>query len=106
LIHTTVEKEGRPMTTISLDAYEEAERRLARVEGRRGIVVHGIITAVVSVALILVNVFVAPGFPWSAFAVGGMLIGLGFHYYFGWLHVEENLTDHQRSVELRAGAIR
>ena len=93
------------MTTISLDAYEQAERRLATVEGRRGVIVHGIITAVVSVALILVNVFVAPEFPWSAFAVVGMSIGLGFHYYFGWLHVEDNLTDHQRSVELRAGMI-
>ena len=45
------------MTTVSLNAYEEAERTLARVEARRGITVHGVITAVVSVALILINVF-------------------------------------------------
>jgi len=90
------------MTTTSLNAYEAAERTLARIEARRAIAVHGIVTALVSVALILVNVLVAPAFPWSAFAVGGMLIGFGFHYYFGWLHVEDNLKEHQHSVELRA----
>lgn len=92
------------MTTISLQAYEDAERTLARNEGRRAIVVHGVITAVVSVALILVNALVAPAFPWSAFAVGGMLIGFGCHYYFGWLRGEENLKEHQRFVERRAGS--
>jgi len=91
------------MTTISLQTYEDAERTLARDEGRRGIVVHGIITAVVSVALILINVLIAPAFPWSAFAVGGMAIGFGCHYYFGWVRGDDNLTEHQRSVELRAG---
>ena len=90
------------MRTVSLNEYEEAERTLARIEARRGIIIHGVITALVSVALVLVNVFVAPEFPWSAFAVGGMLVGLGFHYYFGWLHMEDNLKAHQRSVELQA----
>ena len=90
------------MTTTSLNAYEAAERTLARREARRAIAVHGIVTALVSVALIIVNVLVAPAFPWSAFAVGGMSIGFGFHYYFGWLHVEDNLKEHQHSVELRA----
>lgn len=90
------------MTTISLNAYEDAERTLAKAEGRRGVTVHAIITAVVSIALIVVNVLVAPEFPWSAFAVAGMLMGLGFHYYFGLLHVERNVAEHQSRVELRA----
>jgi hypothetical protein len=51
----------------------------------------------------LINVLVAPAFPWSAFAVGGMAIGFGCHYYFGWLRGADNLKQHQRSVELRAG---
>jgi hypothetical protein len=93
------------MTTISLNAYEDAERMLARTEGRRGVIVHAIITAIVSVVLIVINVFAAPEFPWSAFAVGGMLIGLGFHYYFGLLHVEQNVIAHQERVELRAQRI-
>ncbi len=90
------------MTSISLNAYEDAERTLARIEARPGIIVHGVITAVISVGLIIVNVLVAPAFPWSTFAVGGMLIGFGVHYYFGWLHAEDNLREHQHSVELRA----
>jgi hypothetical protein len=94
------------MTTISLNTYEEAERTLARIEARRGITVHGFVTVLVAVALVLVNVFVAPAFPWSVFAVGGLLVGFGFHFYFGWLHVEDNLTEHQRSVELQAAAVR
>jgi hypothetical protein len=92
------------MSTISLNAYEEAERTLARIEARRGITVHGFVTVLVAIALILVNVFVAPAFPWSAFAVGGLLVGFGFHFYFGWLQLEDNLAEHQRSVELHAVA--
>jgi 2TM domain len=90
------------VASITLNQYEEAERSLAKVEARRGVTVHGIITAIVSVALILVNVLVVPEFPWSAFAVAGMLLGLGFHYYFGFLRVEENTAEHQHMVELRA----
>jgi 2TM domain len=90
------------VASITLNQYEEAERSLAKVEARRGVTVHGIITAVVSVSLIVVNVLVAPAFPWSAFAAAGMLLGLGFHYYFGLVRVEENTAEHQRVVELRA----
>jgi 2TM domain-containing protein len=93
------------MTTISLDAYEDAERMLAKTEGRRGVIVHAMITVIVSIALIVVNVFLAPEFPWSAFAVAGMLTGLGFHYYFGVLHVEQNVIEHQQRVEVRAQRI-
>jgi hypothetical protein len=89
------------VTTISLDAFEQAERELARVDARRGITVHAIITAVVSIALIAINVFVAPAFPWSAFAVAGMGAGLAFHYYFGFRRVDEHVLEHQRAVELR-----
>jgi len=93
------------MANISLNAYEDAERRLAKPDARRGITVHALITAFVSVALIMVNVLVAPGFPWSAFAVAGMVAGLGFHYYFGFLRVEENVTEHQHRVELEARTV-
>ena len=90
------------MTTISLDTYEEAERNLAWVEARRGVTVHAIITVVVSVVVIAINVLAAPAFPWSVFAVAGMALGLGFHYYYGFRHVDENVTEHQQTVELHA----
>jgi hypothetical protein len=51
-------------------------------------------------------VFLAPAFPWSAFAVTGLLVGFGFHYYFGWMHADDNLMEHQLSVEHRAAAVR
>ena len=60
------------MANISLNAYEDAERRLAKPDARRGITVHALITAFVSVALIMVNVLVARGYwltycsSWSA----------------------------------------
>jgi hypothetical protein len=97
-------REVDQVASITLNQYEEAERSLAKVEAGRGVTVHGIITAVVSVALIVVNVLVAPAFPWSAFAVAGMLLGLVFHYYFGLVRVEENTAEHQRMVEVRAQA--
>ena len=93
------------MTTISLDAYEAAERSLAKPEARRAVTVHAVITALVSIALIAVNVSVAPAFPWSAFAVAGMALGLGFHYYFGFRRVDQNVREHQHTVELRARGI-
>ena len=94
------------MASISLDAYEQAERTLAEVEARRGITVHAIITLIVSIALIAVNVFFADEFPWSAFAVAGMLIGLGFHYYYGFLHARGNVEAHQRQIEAEAQGLR
>jgi hypothetical protein len=94
------------MATVSLNAYEEAERTLARIEARRGITVHAVITLIVSIVLVAVNVFFASEFPWSAFAVAGMTLGLGFHYYFGFLRVGDTTAAHQRKVERMAVGIR
>ena len=99
------------MASISLNAYEQAERTLGEVEARRGITVHAVITLIVSIALIAVNawavnVFFATEFPWSAFAVTGMLIGLGFHYYYGFLHARQNVEAHQRQIEAMAQGLR
>jgi hypothetical protein len=94
------------MATISLNQYEDAERSLARIEARRAVRAHAIIAVVVSIALIAVNILVAPVFPWSAFAVAGMGVGLAFHYFAGFLHVEEHLQAHQQQVELRAQGVR
>ncbi len=92
------------MATISLMAYENAERSLAKVEARRGVTVHAVVTAAIAVILIAVNVLVTSSFPWSAFAVVGMGVGLVFHYYFGFVRIDENVEVHQRRVEQLAEA--
>ena len=56
---------------------------MAHDEGRRGFTIHAIVTLIVWAIVISINVFLADAFPWSAFVVAGMSIGLGVHYIFG-----------------------
>jgi 2TM domain len=86
-------------TPLTVMQYEEAERDVSRIEARRGLIIHAVITVLVWVILIPVNVFVAPEFPWSAFAVAGMAIGLGIHYLFAVRLLEHSIRAHQRDVE-------
>jgi hypothetical protein len=65
---------------IELNEYLRAEREHEARQARIGLRVHAIITALVCAALIIVNIVVAPEFPWSAIVVAGMGIGLGFHF--------------------------
>jgi hypothetical protein len=64
--------------------------------------VHGIITVLVSALLIVINLTVADEFPGSAFAVGGMTIGLAAHWWFGYLQLDTELATRQHKVEERA----
>ena len=93
------------MSTVTLERYEEAERELAHEEARVGVTVHGIISAVVSVALVVINITVAAEFPWSAFAVGGMVIGFAAHWWFGFHKLDSQLTSEQHRVEARAAQL-
>lgn len=90
---------------ITLERYEQAERDLAHDEARIGLTVHGIITALVSVGLVIINVTVAAEFPWSAFAVAGMVIGFAAHWWFGLHKLDVQLTGQQRKVEARAARL-
>ena len=63
-----------------------------------GLTVHGLITLLVGAGLTFINVTLAPEFPWSAFAVGGMLIGLLAHYWFGYVKLDDQLTRQQQEV--------
>jgi len=90
---------------ITVTDYEEAERLMAAAEARRGILVHATITLLVAVALVVVNVVVAPQFPWSPFPVVGMSIGLLAHYVFGVRRLEPSMREHQRAVERRAAEL-
>jgi hypothetical protein len=87
------------MMDVTLSQYESAEKQVAGVEARRGMAIHTIITLIVCATLILINVLVAPEFPWSVFAVAGMLIGLGAHYVFGVRWLGQSVEAHQRKVE-------
>lgn len=87
--------------TVTLEQYEQAEREVTMHEARIGLVVHTIVTAVVWAVLIPINVIVAPEFPWSAFVVGGMSIGLFFHW-FGYRRTEADLRRRQERIENRA----
>lgn len=87
------------MTTLNMPEYQEAERALAHEEGRRGFIIHTVITLIVWAIVIPINVFLADEFPWSAFVVAGMSIGLAIHYVFGVRLADRSLGTHQRAVE-------
>jgi hypothetical protein len=90
------------MSNLTLSAYQEAEAKAAHEEAGRGFTVHLVVTLLVWVGLIAVNVFVASEFPWSVFPIVGMSIGLLAHWYFGVLHGDRSVREHQREIERRA----
>ena len=92
--------------TITLQDYEQAERVLSHEGARAGLVVHAVVTVLVSAVLIVINFAFADDFPWSAFAVGGMTIGLLAHWWFGYRNLETELTARQHKVEERAAHLR
>lgn len=87
---------------ITLQDYEAAERTMAHETATTGLTVHAVITLLVSAALIVINFTLATEFPWSAFAVGGLLIGLLAHWWFGFVKLDQQLTAHQQQTEARA----
>lgn len=91
---------------VTLDDYEKAQRAMAQEGATTGVVVHGIFTLLVSAALIIINILLAPGFPWSAFAVGGMVLGLLAHGWFGYVKLDDQLTKQQQETEARAAQMR
>jgi 2TM domain len=95
-----------PASTITLQDYEQAERVMAHEGARVGVIMHGIITVLVSALLLVLNLTVAQGFPWSAFAIAGMAIGLGTHWWFGYRNLDMHLTAQQRKTEARAAQLR
>ena len=90
------------MSEVTLELYKAQERNMAALEARRGVQIHAVVTVVVVLALVAVNVFVAPEFPWSVFPALGMSIGLWFHWHFGVRRGEEFMRHHQEHVEQKA----
>ena len=91
---------------VTLHDYEAAERAMAHESATVGLTVHGLISLLVGAGLTFINVTLAPEFPWSAFAVGGMLIGLLAHYWFGYVKLDDQLTRQQQEVETRGAQLR
>ena len=91
---------------ITLHEYETAQRTKAHESATTGLAVHAVITLLVSAGLIIINITLAPEFPWSAFAVGGMLIGLLAHWWFGYVKLDDQLTRQQQETEARAAQMR
>lgn len=91
---------------ITLQDYERAERAMAHEEARVGITVHGIVTIAVSVLFLVLNLTVAQGFPWAAFAIAGMVIGFGTHWWFGYRNLDAHLAAQQQKTEARAAHLR
>jgi hypothetical protein len=87
---------------ITLHDYEAAERSMAHETALSGLTVHSIITLVVAAALIVINTTLAPEFPWSAFAIGGMLLGLLAHWWFGFVKLDDAITRQQQKAEAYA----
>jgi hypothetical protein len=92
--------------TTTLQNYQQAERAIAHEGARRGLIVHGIVTGLVSALLIVINITVADAFPWSVFAVGGMTIGLLAHGWLGYRKLETEMTARQLEIEERAAHLR
>ena len=91
---------------ITLEQYERAELAMERESARTGVLVHAIVTVLVAIGLVLINVLLAPEFPWSAFAVAGMGIGLAAHWWFGYRKLGAQVTAKQRAIEARAATVR
>ena len=83
---------------LSLEEYKRGELELAIQESRRGLLVHILIAVIVIAALIVINVLLAPEFPWSIFPVIGMSLGVAFHYL-GIRHVTRDVHRHQSDIE-------
>jgi 2TM domain len=91
---------------ITLHDYEAAERSMAHETAMSGLTVHTIITLVVAAGLIVINITLAPEFPWSAFAICGMLIGLLAHWWFGFVKLDDDISRQQQKTEAYAANLR
>ena len=92
------------MPSLTLAAYQDAERAVALEEGRRGFAVHLVITCLVVLGLVVLNITIADEFAWSIFPAIGMSIGLFAHWYFGVARADDVVRRHQDEIEHRAAA--
>jgi hypothetical protein len=93
--HTELVDAWRLRLTTSTQPEDEITAPLVQVEADSGVV------TVVRLGLVLVNVFVARGFPWAIIPTLGMSIGVWFHWDFGVRHGDALIRRHRRTSSER-----
>jgi 2TM domain len=90
------------MSTLSVEKYKKAYRRLMEKKAKTGFKVHAIVYGVVNAGLIVLNLVTEPQSIWFFFPLAGWGIGLGCHYYFGVRKYPEHLEEEEREAERMA----
>lgn len=84
-------------TPLTLQEYQRAEREITQRQASAGLRVHAAVTVLIWAGVILLNVLVATGFPWSIFVILGTGLGVFFHWY-GYRHAEEDTRRQQDNL--------
>jgi type III secretory pathway component EscV len=84
-------------TPVTVEEYQQAERAVTQQAARTGLRIHAVVTVLVWAGVILLNVFVASGFPWSIFVILGTGLGVFFHWY-GNRRTDEDTRRRQQNV--------
>jgi type III secretory pathway component EscV len=84
-------------TPITLADYQRAEREVSQLQAWAGLRVHAAVTVLIWAGVVLLNVFVTSGFPWSIFVILGTGLGVFFHWY-GYRHTDADTRRRQDSV--------
>jgi 2TM domain len=91
------------VTMLTTEEYLEAEFDYSLAEARRGFKIHAVVYALVNTGLITLNAllwaFADVNFPWAIFPLIGWGIGLAFHYYYGFRHVDLPIRARQERIE-------
>jgi hypothetical protein len=91
--------------TITVQAYERAERELTLERERRGFAIHAAIYVVVNAFLIVFNLLVVPDDNWFYFPLLFWGFGLLMHYLFGVRQMGRIIETRQAQIEQRARQI-
>jgi hypothetical protein len=84
-------------TLVTLEEYQRAERKVTQRAAWTGLRIHAVVTVLVWAGVILLNLFVASGFPWSIFVILGTGLGVFFHWY-GYRRTDEDARRRQENV--------
>lgn len=86
-------------TPVTLENYQRTEREMTQRQAWAGLRIHAAVTALIWAGAVLLNVFVATGFPWSIFVVLGTGLGLGvlFHWH-GYRHTSNDTLRRQETI--------
>jgi hypothetical protein len=84
-------------TPVTLENYQRTEREMTQRQAWAGLRIHAAVTVLIWAGAVLLNVFVATGFPWSIFVVLGTGLGVLFHWY-GYRHTSDDILRRQETM--------